>query len=793
MANRIEQLTLSGFRGATCPVTIDFDKNKYAALIFGENGTGKSTIVDAIDFVCNGHYGSLTELSSTKPKSHIVALSSKPKDLKVVLSASDKAWAATLATGGAKCEGPNGKPAAKILRRSQLLKVVNAKPKDRYDALRDFIAVPNIQKCEDELREAVKTAKNDLEEATRAKAQAQTALERFWRDEGSPAKNAETWGRKRAAENVDRLKARLEESKQAADKIDAYIQASDSLEDAEETAVTAKESSTKAEEALRVAERAVSADSGKLIDVLEGAKVYLADKPAATACPVCEQPIKPTELANRITERLAQLDDLVAAKAEAKKRRSNLVSTEAVANSERKKLVSQAAKMAEPLRKATLSEVTGLRLDWALYSRLLDPKVSTDDPTKLGEAKSLRQTAGPLRDSIVSTRDALDTQIKQYNAIKGHVDTIDEKTKAATDFDRLYKRLAAIHKIVETERKAYVTSVLDAVSGTVESMYVRLHPDEDLGGVRLYLKPNVIGSLEFDAKFQTLQAVPPQAYYSESHLDTLGICVFLALAQHLSDDDTIVVLDDVVTSVDEAHMERFIQLLHDEADKFNQLVITTHYRPWRDRYKFARGPAANVQLIELLHWSIPRGVRHSRTKLSVEELRGHANAEPMDRQIVASKAGILLESLFDHLALLYRCKLPRQAEPTYTLGDLADCFGKKLRPALRAQTIDGNGAVTGEAGIGELVSQIGGIGWIRNQVGCHWNPMGMDVGDGEVRQFAERTIELAEILVCASCGELPRRVGAGTHWECGCRLLRLYPITNPDSGRSGVSAETGEA
>jgi hypothetical protein len=470
----------------------------------------------------------------------------------------------------------------------------------------------------------------------------------------------------------------------------------------------------------------------------------------------------------------------VNAKAEANKAATQLAKDEAVSNSERQKLVQAAVALAELLRKSSLTQIIALGINWEAYSQLLDAGVPGENPQKLTEAKALGQVVRPVQSVLTKRRDDLDTRVKQYNAIKGHVDTIDEKTRDAVDLDRLHKRLTAIHEVVEGRRKAYIGGVLAAVSQTIESMYLRLHPGEDLGGIRLYLKPNAIGSLEFDAKFQSAQDVPPQAYYSESHLDTLGVCVFLALAQYFNDDNTIVVLDDVITSIDEAHMQRFMELLHNEADKFNQLIITTHYRPWRDRYKFARGPTANVQLIELLHWSMPRGVRHTRTKLSVQELRDHAKADPLDRQIVASKAGILLESLLDHLALLFRCKLPRQADPSYTLGDLIDCIGKKLRTALKIERTDGNGSVLRSSALGQLLSEIAGTTWIRNQVGCHWNPSGMSVGSGEVKLLAERTIALAESLVCEGCGELPRRDDTGSHWACGCRKLRLHPLGNPD-------------
>ncbi len=69
----------------------------------------------------------------------------------------------------------------------------------------------------------------------------------------------------------------------------------------------------------------------------------------------------------------------------------------------------------------------------------------------------------------------------------------------------------------------------------------------------------------------------PGAYYSEAHLDTLGLCVYLALAKQAGTQDRIVVLDDVLTSVDEAHLGRIIELIDEEADGLGHLIITTHF------------------------------------------------------------------------------------------------------------------------------------------------------------------------------------------------------------------------
>jgi recombinational DNA repair ATPase RecF len=93
--------------------------------------------------------------------------------------------------------------------------------------------------------------------------------------------------------------------------------------------------------------------------------------------------------------------------------------------------------------------------------------------------------------------------------------------------------------------------------------------------VGFYLNPKFIGSLGFTGHFQGKDDIQPQAYYSESHLDTLGVCIFLALAKKYVDENTIVILDDVITSIDQTHMTRFINMLHDETGNFNQLMLHT--------------------------------------------------------------------------------------------------------------------------------------------------------------------------------------------------------------------------
>jgi hypothetical protein len=282
------------------------------------------------------------------------------------------------------------------------------------------------------------------------------------------------------------------------------------------------------------------------------------------------------------------------------------------------------------------------------------------------------------------------------------------------------------------------------------------------------------------SKFESEHDVPPMAYYSEAHLDTLGICIFIALAERDSSDDALLVLDDVLTSADEAHIQRFITMIHDEVKL--PVLITTHYRPWRDKYRYAKGPVANVQLIELLSWTKLKGIRHTKTKLEIDSLRDLLAAEPIDRQGVASKAGVLLEAALREICVLYRCKLPLDAEGRHTLGDYLFGLDSKLRNVMKCVSTKKGSAGTPDAELTttlkQLIDAIETTTIVRNLVGAHFNPHGMNLVDSEVKEFAGATVTLLEALVCRCCGELPRR-NQGSFYTCGCKAQQLHPLTIP--------------
>ncbi len=735
MSKRIERLTVKGFRGASQRVEITFDASPIT-LIFGENGSGKSTICDAIDFVCNGRFGSLQDKSaSLRASATVVSVGAKPGDLEVQLECAGLSWRAKLKGAKADVSGPAERPTAYVLRRADITRVVEATPKDKYEALKQFITAPAIERIEKSLRDAISRLKSQLDDAARAKQQADETLHQLWQNAGSPGESATAWAETLGAADGADLRARIAETQSRLDAISAIERAA-ARHRADAEALSALQSELQTAQAqLDALSTSARGQNAALLRVLRETRDFLATT-SPDACPVCGLPNDAAQLRARVEAQLVSMTALA-----------------------------EAQRLVDELQRRAQAADDALR---ASAAELLKNTQTADVAAALAAASA----GGGQREALVAQLDADRKAQAQIEGIRAQLKVIESRTQPLIDGFQLQHRLEKMLSIVETRRKAYVDRVLGEISGSVDALYARIHPAEDLGNVRFYLKANTFGSLEFDGRFQHVDGVPPASYYSEAHLDTLGLCVYLALARHLK-QDAIIVLDDVLTSIDDAHLSRVIELLHDEAPSFNQVIITTHFRAWRDKYRYHQAPGQQVQLIQLNRWSLERGVRHSKDQHALDELRAELAREPIDRQALASKTGILIEGLLLQLGHLYRIRLPLKAEGDYTLVELVRGIDARLKRALQVKR---DGAVTP---LDDMLTRIDASAWVRNQVGAHYSGGGSKIPDQDVLEFAALGVRFAESLVCPKCGQIPTRARSGVDFECHCGHTRLEPLTMP--------------
>ena len=274
---------------------------------------------------------------------------------------------------------------------------------------------------------------------------------------------------------------------------------------------------------------------------------------------------------------------------------------------------------------------------------------------------------------------------------------------------------------------------------------------------------------------------PPQAYFSDSHLDTLGLCVFLALAGMDGPENTILVLDDVLASVDEPHVERLIEMLYAEAIEFRHCLITTHYRPWKEKLRWGWLKNGQCQFIELAKWTSQHGLTLVRSVPNAERLRTLLAETPPDSQLVCAKAGVILEAALDFLTQLYECPVPRRSNGLYTLGDLLPAIDKRLRNALQVDVLGkdaaGNSTYATKS-LAPILGELIRIAQARNVFGCHFNALSFALLDTDALGFGQKVLELIEALADPDAG-WPRNCKSGKYWANSGETRRLHPLQQP--------------
>jgi hypothetical protein len=344
-------------------------------------------------------------------------------------------------------------------------------------------------------------------------------------------------------------------------------------------------------------------------------------------------------------------------------------------------------------------------------------------------------------------------------------------------------------KIVAEERKQFTDDILAGIAAEVARLYEAVHPGEGLNKIRLELDPKKRASLEIGATFFGLNS-RPQAYFSDSHLDTLGLCVFLALSALDHPENTILILDDVLASVDEPHVNRFVEMLYSEAGKFRHCIITTHYRPWKEKFRWGWMSGANAspigrshqvmpgqcQFVELTKWTLLDGLTLNRSVPDIQRLKQLLEENPPDPQLVCAKAGVILEAALNFLTLHYECSVPRRAAGDYTLDQLLSSIGKKLRQALRVEILVG--ASYKSFDLGPCLDELTRIFQIRNVVGCHYNELSFSMLESDALGFGRQVLEVMNALTDGDAG-WPKNGNSGEFWATAGETRRLYPFRKP--------------
>jgi hypothetical protein len=310
---------------------------------------------------------------------------------------------------------------------------------------------------------------------------------------------------------------------------------------------------------------------------------------------------------------------------------------------------------------------------------------------------------------------------------------------------------------------------------------MKIHPNEPLGGIKIILDSQKKGSCDISATFCAKTSIPPQAYYSESHLDTLGFSLFLALAKRGAADFTYVVIDDVFTSVDEKHLTRICDLLVEESDNFTQIIMTTHIRKMLELYRSSRIPRQTMGVKELSSsWSYESGILLRDSVQQSEELLELLSRSFIDRETVAVKTRRLLESILSDIVINLGAYARMKKYGDYDLGDYLCGLRSLANDGLRVKRTQITGSVLHEENpkdkydLKAKAKEFNENKSIVNKI-IHASEVGSSFTDDEVRQFAHEALGLDEYFKCddPKCHTLIGSRKAFNSCKCGKWKLEI--------------------
>ncbi|GEM_PF-2288350 len=795
---RLQHLRAKASRGIVDGPYLEFDTG--GLLLCGDNGTGKSSFIDALEKVLTGKSSSLDTgeqgLSWSRQGKHI--RSKGVPEIEVGVTDGNKVTPIRLdadRTGLSK-EVQTFLSAAEqqsfILRRKTMLKFIESKPAERYGAVEGFLHFESFTKFEDSLKallDEVQTQRKFTQETKRQhEGMLRTALE-------LGAANLtesnyiihlnlrlEAAGSAKIA-SVGEIPSRivsLEAELTSVEDINSFQALQGLFLKIKE--VPSETELIKGGGAVAQARQKYQDEESKLkghfyAEVLQTGLAWIQED-SLDHCPLCDHAITLEAVRQHVAKRLADNQQLTALKkslndsenALLASLRNHSLSLQAVEKGWKDAVGSEFPQQANN---------TMVKLD--LLIKKAPGSIADVVADKDGfEALHLEQVTAGLLSDVEAKLKATGTlpahadrakALALLRAVESLLSEITSSNREATRLDAVATNIKTISTLAEKARKSTVQELMDETALVADAYFQRIHPGEDIGNPVLKVPERGTASLGLSSAFHGEEG-DPRGFFSEGHIDSLGLCLFLAIRRlhHTQRPElALLILDDVLQSVDGDHRRATADLIFDEF-KDHQIVITTHDPLWFENLKAAARkyfPGRKFTQHRIATWSLETGPAWGDHLADYEWLmapEGKA-AKPADR---ISKAGRVLEEMLQNLCHNMQVSVPFNIRGEYTIGPLWDNFSKVARS--NSEFISAAGAD---------IDKMEQLRRLRNSVGAHWNEWASLLTAAEASEFCGAVIGLRNLAYCPDCEDFVARVAQleGV-WSCSGEHLRYKHSTS---------------
>jgi len=745
---KLRTVTIERFRGV--PTKLDLPLRGKSFCLLGENGHGKTTIVDALEFWSSGdvafyHREGYLQDSLVNVDAQDAQISCETTKHPVLTralngrEASDFVPAGPLATDAVM---PTPMP---VLRHRTMADFMGMTAGDKRKTLMELFGLSPLVTFRSTLRTASKAAESDATDA-RANLANEKAAEDLLLQGAAAVDAAEGWrvlaGLDTAIDSLAELAGlTLKLSPGEPDRLGAVASVT--------TMLRAVEPGCVAEWNKLVSDPDV-ATADATARMLDAATTLLPLWPEDD-CPLCLEPIDAAAVLRQAQQRGA---DAAAAVAELNRKRQALAKlAEAYANLARAldRLLAVPPASGWP-REAEIALLRNTTREYAASLHRaradLDPAAQPPDSSALDLAALQAAASAAAPDTraealakLVRLRDQLGKTAAAETRLRG------------TEMSA--RALAKLLELTDAHGRKAVEDVLKRVGGRAADYYSRLVPARVYSGVTLEYTPGRSGGVEFSLEFDSRHTIkPPQRVMSESQLNALGLALFLARVREEERAWRTLILDDVVNSFDANHRAGLLRLLQEEFAEWQVLVFT------HDRVFFDIGGrmVPTWQFAQISAWT-PSGGPVIVVGDAVEQLRARLG----EGRAASELGGLARVALERELAVpLARLGFPIRYDPhgRYSANDLLQAVRSGLKTKgseIRRLPVFG---------------RMEADGYLIN-LGAHDRPADPALTVDDLERLVSDLDAFREAFKCTACGEPVWAADAGSSFHCRCTKLAV--------------------